>query len=114
MSLEISLVAASEVISDNAGDGKVLQLADGEAGGEVSTGVRLRESGQTETDVNTPLGLVCVETLRRMVGAVDDPEPVLDDAAGRGVSTRFCLRESDQTETDVNIPRGLVCVETFR
>ena len=33
-----------------------------------------------------------------MHGAVNDLEPVLNDAAGRGVSTRFCLRESDQTE----------------
>ena len=101
MSLEISLVAASEVISDNAGDGKVLQLADGEAGGEVSTGVRLRESGQTETDVNTPLGLVCVETLRRMVGAVDDPEPVLQLAniSSDEVFTRVCLRESGEAES---------------
>ena len=48
--LEISLVTVSEVISVNAGDGKVLKLADGEAGGGVSTRVRLRESDQTDTD----------------------------------------------------------------
>ena len=94
----------SEVISVNAGDGKVLKLADGEAGGGVSTRVRLRESDQTDTDVNTPLGLVCVEMFRRMVGAVDGPEPVLPvlqlaDAAGDGFSNRVRLREVDEVES---------------
>ena len=52
------------------------------------------------TDANTPRGLVCAETSSRMVGAVDDPEPVLLlDTAGDGVCTRVRLREAAEAES---------------
>ena len=59
--------------------------------------------GDGAADANSSRLVNVLDSRRGMYGAVDDLEPVLDDAAGRGVSTRFCLtrfclRESDKTE----------------